>query len=89
MIANKSFEQAARKLVKKALRDGVLQRKPCEVCSRAGAQAHHEDYFKPLEVTWLCTRHHADRHVHLRDSDTLGRPAMPIGEWLQAMENML
>jgi len=40
-----------------ALRDGKVTRQPCEVCGEP-AQAHHEDYSKPLEVTWLCFRHH-------------------------------
>ena len=43
--------------VSNALRDGKLVRQPCVVCGEP-AQAHHEDYSKPLEVTWLCFRHH-------------------------------
>jgi len=80
---------AANILLRRAVLAGRVLKKPCEVCKNTKTQAHHEDYEKPLDVVWLCTRHHADRHIHLRDSDTLGRPAMPIGEWLQAMENML
>lgn len=46
-----------------AIRDGRLKRKPCEVCGSSKAQAHHDDYDKPLEVIWLCPKHHADRHL--------------------------
>jgi hypothetical protein len=42
----------------------TLRRVPhvCSVCGAPGAEAHHEDYNKPLEVIWLCKRHHAERH---------------------------
>ena len=39
---------------------------PPETCSvptcDAVPQAHHEDYSKPLEVVWLCHRHHKELH---------------------------
>ena len=38
-----------------------LVKRPCEMCG-ADAQAHHEDYSKPLEVRWLCPVHHRQRH---------------------------
>ena len=46
-----------------AIRDGRLIRKPCEVCGEI-AQAHHDDYSKPLDVRWLCTKHHVEWHKH-------------------------
>ena len=35
----------------------------CEVgeCSKFG-QRHHDDYTKPLEVRWLCIKHHKQVH---------------------------
>ena len=41
-----------------------MTRQPCEVCGNAKAQAHHDDYGKPLDVRWLCTTHHAEWHRH-------------------------
>ena len=41
-------------------------RESCEVCFAEGAEGHHEDYGKPLEVVWLCKKHHAERHSELR-----------------------
>ena len=52
--------------VKKALRHGVLQRKECVLCGEK-AQAHHEDYSKPLEIIWLCQVHHSNLHVEKRN----------------------
>jgi len=45
-----------------AIRDGRLTRQPCETCGGTPAQAHHEDYSRPLDVRWLCREHHAAHH---------------------------
>ena len=37
---------------------------PCEVCGATKAQAHHCNYSKPLDVRWLCPKHHAEWHKH-------------------------
>lgn len=42
-----------------ALKKGLLQKKPCEICGENKIiHAHHEDYSKPLDVKWLCPLHH-------------------------------
>lgn len=47
-----------------AVRDGKVERKPCEVCAQtSGAHAHHKDYAKPLDVIWLCARCHHRLHA--------------------------
>lgn len=51
----------AQNAVSNAIRDGRLERQPCRRCG-AKAHAHHADYSKPLEVDWLCARHHAMEH---------------------------
>jgi len=48
----------AREAVKKALKSGKLERGSCFFCKSTAVQAHHEDYSKPLEVFWLCRKHH-------------------------------
>jgi hypothetical protein len=57
-------KRIARGLVNKALETGALVRHPC--CERCASnfklEAHHEDYTKPLEVTWLCVKCHNARH---------------------------
>ncbi len=57
----------ARTAVSNAIRDGRLERGACEVgedCS-GPIHAHHDDYSKPLEVRWLCKRHHDAFHASL------------------------
>jgi hypothetical protein len=62
----------------KAIKSGRVKKTPCIVCGSVKSQAHHEDYSKPLDVTWLCVRHHADRHIHLRDCETLGKSPLSV-----------
>lgn len=54
----------ARYLVERAVKNGDLVRTPCEVCGAVGRiEAHHTDYSKPLQVQWLCPKHHRERHT--------------------------
>lgn len=42
---------------------GKLKAAPCVVCGNPHVEGHHPDYAKPLEVVWLCARHHTDLHA--------------------------
>jgi hypothetical protein len=56
-------KRRAHTAVNNAVKSGALIAKPCERCGFAlGVQAHHEDYSKPLDVTWLCKTCHGKRH---------------------------
>jgi ribosomal protein S27AE len=48
--------------VKYAKKVGKLLQQPCRSCGNPESQAHHEDYRKPLDVTWLCRRCHRELH---------------------------
>lgn len=53
--------RAARIAVGNALRDGRLTREPCRACGTTiRVQAHHADYSRPLDVEWLCFKHHRE-----------------------------
>lgn len=56
------IKQKAHYLVKQALKNGIIKRKPCCVCKSKESIAHHEDYTKPLKVIWYCQMHHMRRH---------------------------
>jgi hypothetical protein len=66
----KSSDQKTWNITEKAIARGKLVPKPCEVCGVVGEmsdgrnliQAHHDDYNKPLDVRWLCQKHHFEWH---------------------------
>jgi hypothetical protein len=64
--AGNRHKKAAQTAVNNAKRDGRLHPQPCRECGSPRVQAHHTDYSRPLEVVWLCTRHHADHHKQQR-----------------------
>lgn len=55
----------ARKMIETALRFDRIKRENC-FCGSEKVQGHHEDYSKPLEVIWLCPKHHGERHRQMR-----------------------
>ncbi len=61
---NKQMRKAISR-ANKVLRKGGIKKMPCEVCGEAKVDMHHEDYSKPLDVTWLCRSHHKQVHVGL------------------------
>lgn len=63
------YKVLARKLVQKALLRGKLKKEPCEKCGELKVDAHHLDYLKPLEVVWLCRKHHIELHRGERKKD--------------------
>lgn len=76
-------------LVTHAIRTGQLKQQPCAIkgCNVATLNtiAHHEDYDKPLDITWLCKSHHRYRHAQLnklRPNDYIinprPKPKIPI-----------
>ena len=67
--ANNSFKYHARAMTQAAIRTGRLRRMPCSVCGNDNTEAHHEDYSKPLSVTWLCFVHHMERHGNVPTTD--------------------
>lgn len=48
--------------VSNAVRDKKLTKQPCLFCGSERVHAHHRDYTKPLEVTWLCAKCHHRLH---------------------------
>lgn len=44
-----------------AVKTGKIKRHPCEICG-AYAEIHHADYDKPLQIKWLCHKHHMQHH---------------------------
>ena len=59
------------KAVRLAIKTGELARGDCVACATCGSvlspvQAHHEQYAKPMAITWLCDSCHRARHAEIR-----------------------
>jgi len=57
--------QRARQQVHQAVKDGNLVKPAfCEHphCPNPAEEAHHLDYRDPLNVIWMCVKHHRERH---------------------------
>ncbi|MCM2304071.1 MAG: hypothetical protein NDJ72_05170 [Elusimicrobia bacterium] len=72
----------ARSYLNQYVRRGAVVKQPCADCGATEVEAHHGDYSRPLDVTWLCADCHKRRHgivvvrrpkppVYRRKSDSL------------------
>ncbi len=59
------IKKLAQGRVSKAIKSGKLARQPCCICGDPKVEAHHDDYSKPLDVRWLCKKHHDAVHLEL------------------------
>lgn len=57
----------ANAVVYSALKSGALVKQPCWCCGSTEVESHHADYSSPLDVVWLCAKHH--REIHLAYPD--------------------
>lgn len=73
---NNPHKKRAHVQVKRALLSGELTKTPCVVCGSAKVEGHHDDYAKPLNVVWLCPKHHADLHKRQRNLP-MDLPSLP------------
>ena len=54
--------------INRLIASGKIKRQPCSKCGVAKADAHHEDYSKPMEIVWLCRKCHKARHAEINKS---------------------
>lgn len=61
-------KEAARSVLKYAVKKGLILRGACEIpgCKSTKTHGHHDDYSKPLAVRWLCPLHHTEVHRNMR-----------------------
>lgn len=52
----------ARRILRYAISSGKIVKCPCMYCMDEKSEAHHVDYDKPLDVIWVCKKHH--RQIH-------------------------
>lgn len=75
-----------------AIARGELKRGPCEICGEERTDAHHDDYDKPLDVRWLCARHHRRAHreskSHLAAGSRLAPDAMSLRQFRERIRGL-
>jgi hypothetical protein len=62
MIKKYPLKVKARNFLYRNVKKGKLKKESCQKCMNKKVEAHHEDYNKPLEVIWLCKKHHVELH---------------------------
>jgi hypothetical protein len=62
----------AQRIVFVEIRAGRLKSQPCDVCGLFPTESHHENYSEPLNIRWLCKKHHreADKERRFKLSPT-------------------
>ena len=71
-----AHKKRAHTIVRRAIQSGKMHRQPCIVCGNAEVEAHHEDYSKPLDVMWLCRKHHGEHHHNKNIQRIIGQPQL-------------
>lgn len=61
-------KKSAHGKVRRAIVKGLLVKGVCKECGDIKVHAHHEDYTKPLEVIWLCPKHHRLLHYYKKSA---------------------
>ena len=58
-----NLKHKVRALTRGYIKAGHLVKEPCEVCGKkTTVEAHHDDYTKPMDIRWLCKKHHDEWH---------------------------
>ena len=60
----KKYAQGA---ISRAVKKGIVIKTACFVCGSEKVEAHHPDYSSPLDVIWMCDKHHKETHVLCRE----------------------
>ena len=61
-VDKNTIKRAVHVITGNAIRNGKLEKQPCEVCGDSIVHAHHDDYAFPMQVRWLCNEHHNEWH---------------------------
>jgi hypothetical protein len=80
----------ARWQAKYALKTGRIVKRPCNHCGSDKSEMHHPDYYKPLEIEWLCRPCHHQTHKTTKGNETwnttytrtgLALPRIMVARW--------
>lgn len=55
----------SRYITRQAVHHGIISKENCVVCGDDKVEAHHKHYFRPLDIVWLCPKHHREIHTSI------------------------
>ena len=50
-----------------AFKNGLIKQNICQICGEIKTEMHHPDYILPLNVIWVCKKHHVFFHQQKRN----------------------
>ncbi|MER9174608.1 hypothetical protein NKH72_13545 [Mesorhizobium sp. M0955] len=56
----------AQQCLRSAIKRGLIIQQTCKVCGDSATEAHHADYDRPMDVDWLCRKHHKAEHRRMK-----------------------
>lgn len=59
----------AHRIVANEVKQGRLIKQPCQVCGEKKVEAHHDDYAQPINIVWVCKKHHVELDRLKRNAD--------------------
>lgn len=83
---NNPHKIEAQKFVKRALRLKRIKKLPCEICKNKNSFAHHNNYDKPLEIIWLCHKHHSWIHLNFNEAGLKTKRKQTTIEFLKMLD---
>lgn len=72
-----SDKRYARNAVTNALKYKRLTKTPC-FCGETKVEAHHDDYTKPLDVIWVCKKHHVQKDKERKNQEILLKTGLDL-----------
>lgn len=84
-----SVKHRARVALNGAVYRGDIVRKSCEACGADAEKSHghHTDYSKPLDVQWLCPKHHGEAHRGKKGYSQRETVRRGIQRWMNRWQN--
>lgn len=62
------LKHRVRSLTRSYIKAGILIKEKCEICrTMKNIEAHHDNYTKPMDIRWLCRKHHREHHRNLKE----------------------
>lgn len=68
---DKKRKMQIRARTRRAVKSEKINKLPCVICGSINSEAHHTDYNKWYEPTWVCHKHHLDLHIMKNGHNTL------------------